>query len=148
MFVAYTDMCADLCHPGHFNYLDLVYQKCLLLANGDEIQLIVGIHNDETIVSYKRMPIMTMEERCRMVSYHPRVSRVVDDAPLKVTSEYLKQINVDALFTGTRPQEELEFMYNIPVDMIHMIPYTDGISTTDLINRVLRLYGSSSSSFS
>jgi ethanolamine-phosphate cytidylyltransferase len=146
MFVAYTDMCADLCHHGHFNYLDLVYQKCLLLANGDQIQIIVGIHNDETIVSYKRTPIMSMEERCRMVSYHKRVSRIVDNAPLKVTSEYLKQFNVDALFTGTRPQEELEFMYNIPADMIHMIPYTDGISTTDLINRVLRLYGSSSSS--
>lgn len=146
MFVAYTDMCADLCHYGHFNYLDQVYQKCLSLANGDEIKLIVGIHDDTTIVSYKRTPIMTMEERCRMVKYHPKVSLVVDNAPLKVTSEYLQQFNVDALFTGTRPQEELELMYNIPIDMIHMIPYTDGISTTDLINRVLRLYGSSSSS--
>jgi hypothetical protein len=59
---------------------------------------------------------------------------------VKVTVEYLQQFNANALFTGTRPQEELEMMYNIPTDMIHMIPYTDGISTTDLINRVLKLY--------
>ena len=140
MFVAYTDMCADLCHYGHFNYLDLVYEHCLSLANGDDIQLIVGIHNDDTIVSYKRTPIMTMEERCRMIKYHTRVKLVIPNAPLKVTTEYLQQYNVNALFTGTRPMEELEMMYNIPMDMIHMIPYTDGISTTDLINRVLKLH--------
>ena len=140
MFVAYTDMCADLCHYGHFNYLDLVFEKCLTLAKGEGIQLIVGIHDDNTIVSYKRTPIMTMDERCRMVKYHPKVSVVLSNAPLKVTSEYLQQFNVNALFTGTRPIEELEMMYNIPKDMIHMIPYTDGISTTDLIDRVLKLH--------
>lgn len=140
MFVAYTDMCADLCHYGHFNYLDLVYEKCLSLANDDDIQLIVGIHDDDTIVSYKRTPIMTMEERCRMIKYHTRVKLVIPNAPLKVTTEYLQQYNVNALFTGTRPMEELEMMYNIPMDMIHLIPYTDGISTTDLINRVLKLH--------
>ena len=140
MFVAYTDMCADLCHYGHFNYLDLVYNQCVQLANGDEIQLIVGIHDDMTIMSYKRTPIMTMEERCRMIKYHSRVNMVIDNAPLKVTLEYLQQYNVNILFTGTRPDEELKLMYNIPQDMIQMIPYTDGISTTDLINRVLNHY--------
>ena len=137
MFVAYTDMCADLCHYGHFNYLDLMYEKCVLLANGDEIKMIIGIHNDDTIESYKRTPIMTMEERCRSIKYHSRVSQVVPNAPLKVTLEYLQQFNVNALFTGSRPIEELEMMYNIPVNMIHIIPYTQGISTTDLINRIL-----------
>ena len=140
MFVAYTDMCADLCHYGHFNYLDLVFEQCLILAKGEKIHLIVGIHDDDTIVSYKRTPIMSMDERCRMVKYHPNVSVVLKNAPLKVTSEYLQQFNVDALFTGSRPIEELEMMYNIPKDMIHMIPYTDGISTTDLIDRVLKLH--------
>ncbi len=140
MFVAYTDMCADLCHYGHFNYLDLVFEKCLSLAKGEDIQLIVGIHDDNTIISYKRTPIMSMDERCRMVKYHPKVSVVLSNAPLKVTSDYLQQFNVNALFTGTRPAEELELMYNIPKDMIHMIPYTNGISTTDLIDRVLKLH--------
>jgi cytidyltransferase-like protein len=82
MFVAYTDMCADLCHYGHFNYLDLVYEQCLSLANGDDIRLIVGIHDDETIVSYKRTPIMTVDERCRMIKYHKRVDQVIPNAPL------------------------------------------------------------------
>lgn len=144
MFVAYTDMCADLCHYGHFNYLDLVYEKCISLANGDDIWLIVGIHDDDTIVSYKRTPIMTMEERCRMIKYHTRVKQIIPNAPLKVTTEYLQNFNVNALFTGTRPVEELEMMYNIPIYMIHMIPYTDGISTTDLINRVLNLHSQNS----
>lgn len=142
MIIAYTDMCADLCHYGHFNYLDLVHARLVELANGQPCKLIVGIHNDDTIVSYKRVPIMTMAERCRMIKYHPKVDEVVDNAPLKVDLEYLQSLNVNLLFTGARPLEELEMMYQIPMRMIEIIPYTEGISTTDLINRVLKLCGS------
>jgi cytidyltransferase-like protein len=140
MFVAYTDMCADLCHWGHYNYLDMVHQRIVELANGMPYKLIVGIHNDETIVSYKRMPIMTMTERCRMIQYHPNVDKIVENAPLNVDLEYLNKYNVNVLFTGSRPLEELQMMYNIPMEMIEVIPYTQGISTTDIINRVLRLH--------
>jgi len=139
MFVAYTDMCADLCHYGHFNYLDLVHRRLVELANGQPYKLIVGIHNDDTIISYKRVPILSMYERCKMIEYHPHVDLVVDNAPLKVDLEYLGKYNVDVLFTGSRPLEELKMMYNIPMEMIEVIPYTEGISTTDIINRVLRL---------
>jgi cytidyltransferase-like protein len=141
MLIAYTDMCADLCHYGHFNYLDLVHARVRELADGQPYKLIVGIHNDETIVSYKRTPIMTMTERCRMIKYHPNVDEVLENAPLKVDLEYLNIHNINVLFTGTRPLEELQLMYQIPMNMIEVVPYTDGISTTDLINRILRLSG-------
>jgi cytidyltransferase-like protein len=139
MLIAYTDMCADLCHYGHFNYLDLVHKRLVELANGQPYKLIVGIHNDDTIISYKRVPIMTMNERCKMIQYHPNVDEVVDNAPLKVDLDYLGKHEVNIVFTGSRPLEELKMMYNIPMEMIEVIPYTDGISTTDIINRVLRL---------
>jgi cytidyltransferase-like protein len=139
MLIAYTDMCADLCHYGHFNYLDLVHKRLVELANGQPYKLIVGIHNDDTIISYKRVPILTMPERCRMIKYHPNVDEVVDNAPLKVDLDYLSKYDVNILFTGSRPLEELKMMYNIPMEMTEVIPYTDGISTTDIINRVLRL---------
>ena len=44
----YTDMCADLFHTGHVNYL----RQCQ--AVGENVHLTVGIHSDETIESYKR----------------------------------------------------------------------------------------------
>jgi cytidyltransferase-like protein len=139
MFIAYTDMCADLCHYGHFNYLDLVHTRLVELASGQPYKLIVGIHNDDTIASYKRVPILSMYERCKMIKYHPNVDVIVDNAPLKVDLEYLGKYNVNVLFTGSRPMEELQMMYNIPMEMIEVIPYTEGISTTDIIGRVLRL---------
>ena len=42
----YTDMCADLFHWGHVNMLKR--------AKGLGDKLIVGIHSDEAIKSYKR----------------------------------------------------------------------------------------------
>ena len=53
----YVDMCADLFHAGHVQYLKQCKHYC------EDVYLIVGIHNDETIASYKRQPICTMEER-------------------------------------------------------------------------------------
>jgi cytidyltransferase-like protein len=48
--VVYTDMCADLFHAGHVNFLRQAR------ALGD--RLVVGIHSDETIASYKGTPVM------------------------------------------------------------------------------------------
>ena len=42
----YTDMCADLFHTGHVNYL----RQCRGIH--DNVHLIVGIHSDATIESY------------------------------------------------------------------------------------------------
>lgn len=49
----YTDMCADLFHYGHVNLLKNAKQLVGEMGN-----LIVGIHSDKTIESYKRKPIM------------------------------------------------------------------------------------------
>ena len=138
MFTVYTDMCADLCHYGHFAFID----KMVDIARevNDEsipIRVVVGIHNDATIESYKRRPIMSMTERCRMISYHPLVDHVVRDAPLSPSLEYLAVYAVRLVCIGPRSDAEMQLMYgHIPASMLKRIPYTDGVSTTDIINRV------------
>ena len=51
----YVDMAADLFHYGHVAFLRRAREL------GDF--LIVGVHSDETLASYKRWPILSMLER-------------------------------------------------------------------------------------
>ena len=48
----YVDMVADLFHYGHVNFLRQARK------HGD--YLLVGVHADETVMSYKRRPIFSM----------------------------------------------------------------------------------------
>ena len=138
MLTVYADMCADLCHFGHFAFIDQMYILANELAIGRTVRIYIGIHSDATIEAYKRRPIMTMDERCRMLSYHPKVDRVIVDAPLQVTVAYLQQHQVDILCTSPRTVPEMYKMYGqLPSNMIYTLLYTPGISTTDLINRIV-----------
>ena len=55
-------MVADLYHYGHMNWLEQIYLKLIKNTNN---KFVVGVHNDETVCTYKRAPIMTMEERIK-----------------------------------------------------------------------------------
>ena len=132
----YTDMCADLCHYGHFIFISNLYKITQSVYPDQDIQVIVGIHSDETIASYKRTPIQTMEERMNMVSFHSNVMTVIPNAPLIVTNEYLALHNINHLGVGGgKDTATLEHMYgaiNVPKSYI---PYTNTVSTTELIQR-------------
>ncbi len=60
MIRVYADMVADLFHYGHVEFL----KKARALGD----YLLVGIHGDDVLVSYKRRPILTMEERVASVA--------------------------------------------------------------------------------
>jgi cytidyltransferase-like protein len=132
----YTDMCADLCHYGHFKFLSTLHETAQSLYPDHPIHLIVGIHSDETTTTYKRTPIQTMEERMQMVRFHPNVKEIVPDAPLKVTNEYLASHQIAHLgIGGGKNDEMLDAMYGSISVPKSYIPYTDTVSTTDLIRR-------------
>ena len=81
----YTDMVADMFHLGHVRYL----KQCKELGTSDTVELVVGIHSDETVESYKRRPICSMLERIECVSVCKYVDEVVPCAPLDVSEEYM-----------------------------------------------------------
>ena len=137
MLTVYTDMCADLCHYGHFAFIDRMVDIANTIANGRAICIIIGIHSDDTIRSYKRQPIMTMAERCRMIACHHSVSRVLEDAPLSPTLSFVQKYAIDLVCIGPRSAAEMSNMYShLPPTMLHNIPYTTGISTTEIIRRI------------
>ena len=65
----YVDAVADLFHYGHVGFLEKAS------ALGD--YLIVGVHSDETVSSYKRKPVMRMDERIAVVQGCRFVDEVV-----------------------------------------------------------------------
>ncbi len=124
-------MTADLFHYGHVNFLKQASEI------GD--YLIVGIHSDETVKNYKRSPIMTMEERISVVTSCRYVDEVIPDAPLIIDLEWIKKHNINLVVHGDDFSEDLlQLCYKIPIEMgiFEKVPYTPGISTSDIINRL------------
>ena len=128
----YADMVADLFHWGHVEFLRHAREF------GDE--LVVGVHNDEDCASYKRYPVMTMDERVRMVGTCSYVDEVLPNAPLQVTDEWIDRHGIDLVVHGDDlSDEQLEFWYGVPIarGMFKTVSYTPGISTTEIVRRIV-----------
>jgi cytidyltransferase-like protein len=127
----YVDMVADLFHYGHVNFLRQAR------SHGDF--LLVGIHADETVESYKRTPILTMKERIASVEGCRYVDEVVPNAPLEITREWIEKHNIDLIMHGDDVSSETRnTWYSVPIEMgiYQSVGYTQGISTTELISRI------------
>jgi ethanolamine-phosphate cytidylyltransferase/choline-phosphate cytidylyltransferase len=129
----YADMVGDLFHYGHVRFLERASRL------GD--MLVVGVHSDETVRAYKRTPVMTMLERIQVIAACQFVDEVIPDAPLVVTREWIEEHELDLVVHGNDLDEEtLGTMYSDPRDLgiLEIIPYANGISTTEIMDRVRR----------
>lgn len=93
--IVYVAGAYDLFHVGHLDFLEKAR------AEGDF--LIVGLHTDPIVNRYKgyNYPIMNLHERVLSVLACKYVSEVVIGAPYSVTSDLMKQLNVDLVIHGT-----------------------------------------------
>ncbi|KAL5961640.1 Ethanolamine-phosphate cytidylyltransferase [Taenia solium] len=137
--VAFVSECLpfsfDMVHFGHAN---LVRQaKCL----GD--YLIAGIHSDEEITRHKGPPVFTQEERYILLKAIKWVDEVVKDAPYMTQLEVLQDHNCDFCVHGNDISftENGSDAYEIvkKAGKYAEVSRTEGISTTDLLYRILRL---------
>ena len=132
--VGYTDGVYDLFHVGHLNMIETAKKSCECL--------IVGVHSDEVVHQYKhRYPIIPEEERARIVGAVKGVDRVViNEVRDKLT--LLERYHFDVVFIGDDWKgterwnnfERIQGEQN--VDVIY-VPYTKGISTTDIRKKIL-----------
>ncbi len=128
----YVDMVADLFHYGHVEFLKQAKEM------GD--YLIVGISDDSDVEMLKRRPIMTLEERMRSVKECKYVDEVITSSPMKVTYQFMHDNDIDLIVHGDDlSEEQINERYGFPYrnGQFKTIPYTNGISTTNLINRIV-----------
>lgn len=133
----FMDGAFDLMHYGHMNAFRL----------GRELgtQLVVGVNSSITIEECKGFkPILGDKERCNAVSNCRFVDEIIEESPYVMTQEYLehviKKYDIDYVVHGDDPcLVNGEDVYG-PVKAMgkfKSIPRTEGISTTDLIGRIL-----------
>lgn len=128
----YVDMVGDLFHPGHVSFLKQASEL------GDI--LIVGVHADDTVETYKRRPVLTMEERMAVIVGCRYVHQVIPDAPLVIQQEFLREHRINLVVHGDDmwDSDDLRKFYAEPrrLGILRLVPYTPGISTTEIIARI------------
>ena len=124
-------MVADLFHSGHIEFLKKAHKF------GDEV--VVGLFNDEDCVGYKRLPVMTLEERANVVGACCLVDEVIKGVPVVAQKEFLEKHNIDLVVHGDDfSSTKMQKYYKVPVEMgiMRTVPYTKGISTTEILGRI------------
>ena len=88
----YADIVGDLFHAGHVSLLRAAR------AMGD--RLIVGVHDDEAVASYKRMPVLSMQERMAVAEGCRYCDVVLPHAPLIISEAFLRENEIDLVVHG------------------------------------------------
>jgi len=134
----YADGIYDLFHFGHARSLE---QAKKLFPN---TYLLVGVCNDELTHRLKGKTVMTDKERAESVRHCRWVDEVVEDAPWIVTQEFLDEHKIDFVAHGEDIilDENGVDIYKFVKDQgrYQVIKRTDGISTSDLILRIVMHY--------
>ncbi len=132
--IGYTDGVYDLFHVGHLNMIEAAKKQCAYL--------IVGVHADETVKKYKHhYPIISEQERARIIGSVKGVDRVVINETREKLA-LLERYHFNVIFIGddwkgTERWNNFEkALKERGVDVIY-VPYTSGISTTDIKKRIL-----------
>lgn len=133
----YMDGCFDMMHYGHCNALRQAR------ALGD--QLVVGVVSDDEITANKGPPVTPLDERMIMVSAVKWVDEVIPDAPYAITEEFMKKLfdeyNIDYIIHGDDPcilpDGSDAYALAKKAGRYKQIKRTEGVSSTDIVGRML-----------
>eukprot|EP00742_Colponemidia_sp_Colp-10_P020426 GILJ01023798.1.p1 GENE.GILJ01023798.1~~GILJ01023798.1.p1 ORF type:complete len:389 (+),score=55.41 GILJ01023798.1:79-1245(+) len=126
--------CFDVMHSGHYNALRQAKQT------GD--MLVAGVHSGESILANKGPPVMDDEERMTAAAACKWVDEVVGYIPYEVNVKLLDDLGVDYCVHGDDLPTNLNGnMYQevILAGRCKIIRRTEGVSSTDLLGRMLSL---------
>ena len=133
----FMDGAFDLMHFGHAN--------AFRLARSLGTFLVVGVNSDESIAKCKgAAPLLNDEERLTMVKSCKFVDEVLPNCPYVMDKKYLdyviKRYKIDFVVHGSDPCIwDGQDVYATAKDAgkYRSIPRTEGVSTTDIIGRML-----------
>jgi len=134
--IVFTNGCFDLLHSGHVLYL----QQAKALGH----LLVVGINTDESVRRIKgpRRPVIPLEERALVLSGLSSVDMII---PFDEPTPYslIATVQPDILAKGADwPDSEIigRELVEARGGRVVRLPLRKGISTTEIINKILRAY--------
>ncbi|XP_010260648.1 PREDICTED: choline-phosphate cytidylyltransferase 2-like [Nelumbo nucifera] len=136
----YADGIYDLFHFGHARSLE---QAKKLFPN---TYLLVGCCSDEVTHKYKGKTVMTESERYESLRHCRWVDEVIPDAPWVITQEFLDKHNIDYVAHDSLPYADASgagkdvYEFVKAVGKFKETKRTEGISTSDIIMRILKDY--------
>ncbi|WP_353683617.1 D-glycero-beta-D-manno-heptose 1-phosphate adenylyltransferase [Thermodesulfovibrio sp. 3907-1M] len=129
--IVFTNGCFDIIHVGHIRYL----KEAKKLGN----VLIVAINSDSSVRKIKPLrPINPENERAEVLSAMQFVDFVTlfnEDTPY----ELIKYLQPDVLVKGG----DWKIQDIVGADLVkeaYSLPYVEGVSTTEIINKILNKY--------
>jgi cytidyltransferase-like protein len=120
----------DLFHYGHVRFFEQARKL------GDV--LVVGVCSDDDLASFKREPILSLEERCEVVRACRMVDEVIPAAPPYVSYEFIARNNIDVVAASDGYDDDaVEAYYRHPRDagILRFVPRTPNISSSIVLRR-------------
>ncbi|KAI1300222.1 Ethanolamine-phosphate cytidylyltransferase [Halotydeus destructor] len=131
----WCDGCFDMVHFGHANQLRQ--------AKAMGKYLVVGVHSDAEITHHKGPPVFTEAERYKMIRAIKWVDEVVEDAPYVTSLDVLDKHECDFCVHGNDITLAADghdcYRYVKEAGRYRECERTAGVSTTDLVGRMLLL---------
>lgn len=132
--IGFTDGVYDMFHVGHLNMIEAAKESCEYL--------IVGVHADDVVNEYKhKLPVINENDRRRIVEAIKGVDRAVINR-FRDKMKLWELYHFDVVFIGDDwkgTQRWIEFervLGEVGVDVVY-VPYTKGISTTEIKQKIL-----------
>jgi len=126
MEVVYTFGVFDLTHYGHL----IALKKAKKMGD----KLIIGVLTDEVAESFKRKPIISEQDRFRMIE-ELGLGDVIYQKELSPSQQFLDDLGITII---TKAEGAGWTDENVPewknIKSV-LLPYTDGISTSEIIKR-------------
>ena len=134
----YIAMSTDIIHEGHINVIN---------EGAKYGKVIIGLLSDSAIAEYKRMPLLSFEERKMIFENIKNVREVVKQETLDYT-ENLKNIKPDFVVHGDDWKEGVQQEVRAKVieilkewnGQLIEVPYTKGVSASDIEEKARKLY--------
>ena len=140
--IVYTGGTFDLVHSGHIRLL----RACRRIA-GQDGQVVVALNTDAFIEAYKgKPPVMSFDERKEVLKALKYVDDVVPNYTGADSKPTIAKVNPDFIVIGTDwaardYYAQMGFTQNWldsrGIQLVY-VPYTQGISTTDLKSRIAK----------
>lgn len=141
--IVYTGGTYDVLHAGHINF----FRQCKRLFT--DSWLVVSVNTDEFIEKYKRTkPLFSYKERVALLETVEYIDEIVkniggEDSKPAILKSYADVVAIGSDWVDRNYCAQMQFdgkwLTEHGISLIY-IPYTSGISTTEIKRRILYGY--------